>query len=149
MKNPTPGLGAGTGHYALARYLWASPNSLIGLAFVPIVSLTNGGCEIVDGILEVHGSFISRVLRHCVPMPGGASAITFGHVVLGRDRESLSLTRAHERVHVRQYELWGPAFIPAYLVAAVWGLVTGRGAYHGNVFEREAMCRERVKQRSV
>jgi len=126
---------------SFARYVWALPNSLVGLAFVPTVGLTKGGLEVVDGVLELHGSLISWVLRHCIPLRGGACAITFGHVVLGRDRQSLVLFREHERVHVRQYEVWGPAFVPAYLAAAVWGFVTGAGAYHGNHFEREAMRR--------
>jgi len=126
----------------LIRYIWASPNSLIGLLFLPIAILNKGGIQIVDGVLELHSSLISLVLRHGVPVPGGALAITFGHVVLGRDGESLSLTRSHERVHVRQYELWGLAFIPAYLVASMCGLLTGTGLYHGNVFEREALQTE-------
>ena len=123
---------------SLRRYIWASPNSLVGLLFVPTVVFSNGGFRIVDGVLEVHGAFIAWVLRHCIPLPGGALAMTFGHVVLGRDTEALSRTRVHERVHVRQYEVWGPAFMPAYLVAGIWGLVTGAGVYHGNWFEREA-----------
>jgi len=127
---------------SLSRYIWTSPNSLIGLLFLPSVFFTDGGFQIVDGVLELHGSFIAWALRHCVPLPSGASAITFGHVVLGRDAEALSVTRVHERVHVRQYELWGPAFIPAYLMAAMWGFVTRRGAYYGNFFEREAMQHE-------
>jgi len=134
---------------SLSRYIWASPNSLIGLLFLPSVVFRRGGFQIVDGVLEVHGSLIARVLRHCIPIAGGASAITFGHVVLGRDAEALSLTRAHERVHVRQYERWGPAFIPAYLVAAIWGFVTGAGVYHGNFFEREALLSERATRRAV
>jgi hypothetical protein len=127
---------------SLIRYIWTSPNSLIGLLFLPTVFFTDGGLQIVDGVLELHGSFISWVLQHCVLLPGGAWAITFGHVVLGRDAEALSLTRVHERVHVRQYEMWGPAFIPAYLVAALWGLVTRKSGYYGNFFEREAMRQE-------
>ena len=134
---------------SLSRYIWASPNSLIGLLFLPSVVFRQGGFQIVDGVLEVHGSLIAWVLRHCIPIAGGASAITFGHVVLGRDAEALSLTRAHERVHVRQYERWGPAFIPAYLVAAIWGFVTGAGVYHGNFFEREALLSERAARRAV
>jgi hypothetical protein len=135
----------------LGRYIWASPNSLIGLLFLPSAVLTKGGLQIVDGALELHGSFISWVLRKCMPIPGGALAITFGHVVLGRDRESLAMTRAHERAHVRQYEVWGPAFIPAYLAAAVYALATGTGGYHGNVFEREAIRHEfrRRRRRAV
>jgi len=124
---------------AIARYIWASPNSLVGLIFVPIIYLTRGGLEVVDGVLELHGPCIAWVLRHCVLMRGGAAAITFGHVVLGRDRQSLSFTRTHERVHVRQYERWGPLFIPAYLLASVWGVLTGEGPYYGNIFERAAM----------
>ena len=64
--------------------------------------------------------------------------MTLGHVVVGRDEERLRLTRAHERAHVRQYEAWGPFFIPAYLAAALWGFLTRTGAYHGNYFERDA-----------
>ncbi len=55
----------------------------------------------------------------------------------------------HERVHVRQYELWGPVFIPAYLAAAMWGLVTRTGAYDGNYFEQEAMQDERAVRRTI
>ena len=82
-------------------------------------------------------------------MSGGASAITFGHVVLGHDEEALTITRVHERVHVRQYELWGPVFIPAYLLAALWGLINRSGIYYGNFFEREAMQIERESQHNL
>jgi hypothetical protein len=47
--------------------------------------------------------------------------------------------RRHERVHVRQYERWGPLFIPLYLGASAWALVNGRDPYCDNPFEREAM----------
>ena len=120
------------------RYVWALPNTLIGLLFVPTAMLPRGRVQVIDGVLEAHGPLISAVLRRCVPMPGGASAITFGHVVLARDSWSLDATRAHERVHVRQCEIWGPAFIPAYLIAGLWALMTGTGAYTGNYFERQA-----------
>ena len=122
---------------SLGRYIWTSPNSFVGLLLVPVVVLTRGNVQFVHGVLELHGPAIAWLLRYSVLLPGGVSAMTLGHVVLGRDRESLASTRAHERVHVRQYERWGPAFIPAYLVASLWGLMTGSGAYHGNCFERE------------
>lgn len=121
----------------LLQYLWASPNTLIGLLFVPTTA-AGGRIQIVDGVLEAHGTLIAAFLRYCVPLPDGASAITLGHVVLACDRASLDATRAHERVHVRQYEIWGPAFIPAYLIAGVWALIKGAGAYKGNYFERQA-----------
>jgi hypothetical protein len=123
----------------LIRYFWALPNTLVGLLFVPCALLwPRGGICVVDGVLEVHGPLIARILRHAVPLRGGAWAITFGHIVLGRDRGSLIATRRHERVHVRQCEIWGPAFIPAYLIAALWALISGTGAYAGNYFERQA-----------
>lgn len=126
----------------LVKYVWALPNTLVGLLFVPCGFLPRGGTRLVDGVWEVHGPMISSMLRHAVLLPGGASAITFGHIVLGRDRASLDVTRPHERVHVRQCEIWGPAFIPAYLIAAIWAMVNGAGGYTGNYFERQATAGE-------
>ena len=126
----------------LARYVWASPNTLIGLMLVVVNALTNGRAEIVAGVLEAHGPFMAWLLRRCTLLPGGVAAITFGHVVLGRDRETLGFCRTHEHAHVRQYEVWGPVFIPAYLLASLWAWVNGRGAYEGNAFERAAVQAE-------
>ena len=123
----------------LIGYLWALPNTLLGLIFVPFVFVTKGQVQAIDGVLELQGTLTSFVLRHLVPLRGGASAITLGHVVLARDASALVDTRAHERAHVRQYEAWGPAFIPAYLLASVWALLGRRGAYRGNYFERGAV----------
>jgi hypothetical protein len=88
-------------------------------------------------VLEIHGPLLATMLRR-LPIRGGAAAITFGHVVLGRNQRALDLTRTHERIHVRQCERWGPAFIPAYLLAGAWAGLRGHGAYQGNYFEREA-----------
>jgi hypothetical protein len=125
------------------RYIWAFPNTLVGLLFVPAAMLPRGRMQVVDGVLEAHGPLISALLRHCVPIRNGAAAITFGHVVLARNSYWLDATRAHERVHVRQCEIWGPAFIPAYLTAGLWALMTGAGPYTGNYFERQARQSER------
>jgi hypothetical protein len=96
-----------------------------------------GRARVVDGVLEVHGPLVRALLRRA-PIPGGAAAITFGHIVLASDAAALEATRTHERVHVRQCEIWGPAFIPAYLLASAWALTRGGDAYHDNCFEREA-----------
>ena len=64
--------------------------------------------------------------------------MTLGHVVIARDEHLLEETRAHERVHVRQCERWGPLFIPAYLAASLVLWLVGRRAYEDNPFEREA-----------
>jgi hypothetical protein len=122
----------------LARYFWALPNTLLGLLFVPAATLPGGGIQIVNGVLEAHGPLIGAMLRYGIPIPGGASAIALGHVILGCDRQTLEAVRPHERVHVRQCEIWGPAFIPAYLIAGLWAFLQGTGAYRGNYFERQA-----------
>src|SRR5207245_4041198 len=106
--------------------------------FLPFVRISGGGYRVVDGILELHGGAVDIFLRRCTLLRGGASAMTLGHVVLGRDELTLNITREHERVHVRQAERWGPLFLPAYLGASVIQLLRGRRAYLDNPFEREA-----------
>jgi hypothetical protein len=70
---------------------------------------------------------------------------TLGHVLIARDRRSLEETRAHERVHVRQCETWGPLFVPAYLTASLWAVWRGRNFYFDNWFEVEAFQMARVE----
>jgi hypothetical protein len=96
---------------------------------------------LVAGAIEAHGPLLGWGLRWLVPLAGGAEAITLGHVVLGRDARALSATRTHERVHVKQYERWGPIFLPAYFASSLWALATGRHPYFDNLFEREARSR--------
>lgn len=115
------------------QYLWASPNSLLGL----VVALCSPRWQIREGVLEVYGGLASFVCRHGV-ISGGAAAITLGHVIIGRDMSSLNFARVHEHVHVRQYERWGPLFIPAYLGCSAWLWVRGKNAYLDNPFEVEA-----------
>lgn len=121
-----------------ARYVWALPNTLIGFVFVPAALGRRGGMQVVDGVLELHGPVIATILRHAIPLNGGAAAITFGHIVAGCSAEMLEMTRRHEHAHVRQFERWGPAFLLAYIVAGAWSFMRGSGAYEGNYFEREA-----------
>jgi hypothetical protein len=92
----------------------------------------------VDGVVEIHGPALAWILKTCVPIDGGAGAITLGHIVAGCDERTLAATRAHERVHVRQCERWGPAFIPAYLLASLFAYLGGGDVYEENYFEREA-----------
>ena len=119
------------------RYLWAGPTTLIGLVLA-VASLRRGHVAIVDGVIEAHSPFLRRALASLPPLGHGADAITLGHVVIGRDARALDWTRAHERVHVRQYERWGPLFVPAYFLAGIWALMRGGHPYFDNPFEREA-----------
>jgi len=122
----------------IAAYAWASPNTLLGLLIAMIGLPTGVRLRLVSGVVEVHGGLVTRLLRRMVPLDGGASALTIGHVVLGVSEAALAVTRDHERVHVRQYERWGPLFIPAYFIASGLALAGGRRPYRENAFEREA-----------
>jgi hypothetical protein len=103
-----------------------------------LVGIWRARLRVVDGVLEAHGPALAWLLAHLAPMSAGAAAVTLGHVVLARDAESLDTTRAHERVHVRQCESWGPLFVPAYLAASVIATLRGGHFYFDNAFEVEA-----------
>jgi hypothetical protein len=119
------------------RYAWASPATLIGLV-VAFALARRGRLALVDGVVEAHSPLIERALTSFTVLARGAEAMTLGHVVLGRNARALELTRAHERVHVRQYEIWGPFFLPAYFLAGACALAMGNHPYFDNKFEREA-----------
>lgn len=119
-------------------YLWVLPSSLVGLAGAAIAWCQRGRFQIVDGVLEVTAPRLLAVLSRGSAVAPGISAITLGHVVLGRDQQTLAVTRLHERVHVRQYERWGPFFIPAYLWLSGWMWLRGKHPYLDNPFEVEA-----------
>lgn len=123
------------------RYLWASPTTLLGLVLA-FALLRRGRAMLVDGVIEAHSPLLDWALSRLTPLAGGAAAITLGHVVIGCSAQALEATRAHERVHVRQYEVWGPLFVPAYFAAGLYALLTGGHPYFDNRFERDArsMC---------
>lgn len=100
-------------------YAWAFPTTLIGLLVVALALATRGRAARVAGTIEAHGGWASWLLERAVPGKGGADALTLGHVIVGQSAESLRRNREHERVHVRQYERWGPFFVPAYLCAGL------------------------------
>lgn len=136
----------------LLKYLWAGPNTVValcvtlGLAIVSVATKpirARVRMQVVDGVLEVHGGEITGVLKRMptsgsLRRPAGAAALTLGHVVFAVDQATLDRTREHERVHVRQYERWGPMFLPAYLFASLIAKRRGQHAYFDNRFEREA-----------
>jgi hypothetical protein len=121
----------------LLGYAWASPNSLIGLAIGGAMILLGARAGRVAGILEVAGGLVGTLLgEKRIALPW--RAITLGHVILGIDEAALAKSRAHEHVHVRQYEQWGPFFLPAYVLSSLWQLACGRRCYRDNWFERQA-----------
>ena len=122
-----------------AAYAWALPTTAVGVLLVGVGLATGARAAVAGGVLEAHGGLLDLVLRRLVPLRGGASAMTLGHVVVARNAGCLERTRRHERVHVRQSERWGPLFIPAYFVASVAVAARGRHYYRDNPFEREAV----------
>ncbi|HWL64890.1 MAG TPA: hypothetical protein VNP73_02855 [Actinomycetota bacterium] len=100
---------------------------MIGLVFAPFFSRR----RVEDGVLLCEGAAWPRRLGWHY------RAVTFGHVVLCVDELDEGVL-AHELVHVRQYEKWGPLFIPAYLVAAGMARVRGGHAHRDNRFEVNA-----------
>ncbi len=122
----------------LCRYLWPLPYTMLGIV---IGLLVGGRFQVIGGVVEIYGPRVARILAL---IPIGPLALTLGHVVFGQDRSALSMTRAHEHVHVRQYERWGIAFVPAYLIESAWLYGRGRDGYRENHFEIEAYAADPV-----
>ncbi|MEZ6064541.1 MAG: hypothetical protein R3B90_02275 [Planctomycetaceae bacterium] len=116
-------------------WLWASPATLVGLSLGTLGLLTGGTGRSTHGAIEFSGGLVTWFLRH---IGRRAAAMTLGHTILGRSSDDLNAAREHEHVHVRQYELWGPLFLPAYGLCALWLQLRGRHGYWDNPFEREA-----------
>lgn len=121
----------------LLKILWASPYSLLGLSIGLVGWLTGGSIRLRDGAIECFGGATRHFVRRLPPGPLTAG-FTLGHVILGQDDAGLRYAGSHERIHVRQFELWGPVMGPAYLLASAWMWMLGRDAYRDNPFEVEA-----------
>jgi hypothetical protein len=121
----------------LLRYLWAAPYTVLGLLLGGVGVLFGAKARRHHGVVEIFGGGIGQRLSR-LPEPLRFSAMTLGHVILAVDRSALAQLRQHEHVHVRQYERWGPAFVPAYLLSSLLQLLRGRNPYRENHFERQA-----------
>ena len=123
-------------HFVQAlSYIWASPNTLLGL-LIGALGMATGGClRTKAGIVEFHGGAVTGLLQR---FPGNPAAMTLGHVVIARTEAALDVTHLHEMVHVRQYQRWGPLFIPAYLLCSLVLWIKRKDPYRDNPFEVEA-----------
>jgi len=129
-------------------FLWASPTTTCGVLLAGIAHFGGGQARVVHGVIEAHGGLLEALLRR-VPIAGGAAAMTLGHVVIGRSQHDLDRTRRHERVHVAQYERWGPLFVPAYFFACAVAWRRGHNPYFDSRFEREAYGADGVDIRAL
>lgn len=119
----------------IARYLWTSPNTLLGLA-AAAASLSLPRIHGPIALCYSHRGFAYWFLarrRYC--------AITLGHLVL-MTPEAPEGTLLHEMVHVGQCERWGPLFLPAYLTSMLLARLQGKDPYWENPFEMEARLRQ-------
>ena len=118
-------------------YAWASPNTAIGLALGLVALLFRAQLQSRHGALEFFGGRLGTLFaapRLACPF----RAMTLGHVILATDAGTLDCVRAHEHVHVRQYECFGPFFLPLYFASSLWQWLRGRDPYFDNHFERQA-----------
>lgn len=133
----------------VARRLWAAPASLLGLALALSWLALGGRMALRDGVLEVTAPARPGRTGRRRRRAALFDAITFGHVVLARSAAAHEALRAHERVHVRQYETWGPLFLVAYPAESLLQAARGRRAYLDNRFEVEARRLSEPAPRSV
>ncbi len=124
----------------IAGYVWAAPASVVGVLVALLAAGRGARVAVVDGVVEVVGTRLARALAHWAPR-SGFHAITLGHVVIGTSPAALAQCRAHEQVHVRQYEYFGVLFFVLYAASSVLEWMRGHDAYWDNHFERHARQR--------
>jgi hypothetical protein len=135
----------------LAKYIWALPNSILGAILGLAVLCLGGRARFLLGALEFYGGLLERLIKKA-PAVFRFEAVTLGHVIIGINKAQLESGRDHEHVHIRQYERWGPFFLPAYVFSSLWQIARRRHSYRDNIFEREAYAAEdsaKEQQRSV
>ncbi len=121
-------------------YAAALPVSAAAAAILPLVVATGGRVRARGGVVEAEGGLLGPLLTRGNPW-FRIAAITLGHVVLAADARALESTRAHERIHVRQYERFGALFPFLYLAESLRAMRCGGSAYRDNAFEKEACAR--------
>lgn len=120
-----------------AKFIWAAPCSLVGIVLGAGVLLLGGkakrSLQTLEFTFRENEASCGKLARSLA-----FRAITFGQVIIAVTEQELTYSRAHEHVHVRQYERWGVAFFLAYPASSLWQLIRGRNAYWDNRFEIQA-----------
>jgi hypothetical protein len=107
---------AGCGTFAVVLtvlgFVWTLPNTVLGLVLGLLTFQTPrlcGGALVFDRAPRG----LTRAMR-----AANRAAMTVGFVIVSGVRVEGRLLD-HERHHIRQYMVWGPLFIPVYLLLAV------------------------------
>jgi hypothetical protein len=117
--------------------LWASPISLLAL-LIALPALLSRCTIFWNGrALELSGRAVTSVLC-ALSFNRAIDAMTLGHVILARDCACAERWRAHELVHVGQFERWGALMPVAYAAASLIAWWRGGDAYWDNAFEVDA-----------
>ncbi|MFL5767745.1 MAG: hypothetical protein ACJ758_07870, partial [Actinomycetota bacterium] len=93
-------------------FVWTLPNTLLGLV---AGSLTFQWPRVMEGALVFDRGprGLTSLMRSF-----DRTAMTVGYVIVSSEPVEGTLLR-HEQHHIRQYDRWGPFFIPAYLLLAI------------------------------
>lgn len=121
----------------LLKFAWAAPCTAVGALPALLLCALGASARRVSGVIEV--AFHDR--RHPVAQALARlpfSAITLGHVVLACTHADQRVHRAHERIHVAQYERWGLLFFVLYTGSSAWQWLRGGRPYFDNHFEQQA-----------
>ncbi|MBS0266720.1 MAG: hypothetical protein JSS02_32630 [Planctomycetes bacterium] len=128
--------------YRWLLYCWVAPVTVLALVPVLICVISGGRVNVVRGVLEARGGVLTPLFRRGNRWVGTISAMTLGHVILGRDEGCLTRCRFHEHVHIRQFEKWGVFLAVLYPAASLWCWLRGAHPYRDNPFEIEAYAAE-------
>jgi hypothetical protein len=124
------------------RMAWrALPGDLMGLLVMRACGIPGITREVeVDGLSAVlveHPSAGRYLDRGFLPI----RAQTLGRYIFARERLSAALVE-HELEHVRQWQRFGPLFLPAYFASSAAAWMGSRNPYLANRFEVAARRRE-------
>ena len=119
-------------------FIWALPYTtfgiILGLLYGPKrYRWRNGAFEIV--VKRLWPKFVLGQTWGCCIL---LKSLTAGQISTILDRPLISLILKHEHVHVKQYRVWGPFFLFAYLLASLWAWLNKKHYYFDNYFESKA-----------
>ena len=101
--------------------VWASPNTLLGLALGAVAVMLGARVRLANNAIEfLDQPFVDLIQRSAVTLGNTihyAPGRDPGDVIRRYDRTAELMLGDHERAHTHQYERWGPFFLLAYAIS--------------------------------